>query len=426
MLRLKRLSTQIYLTMLAALIAFVAVTAITWKRALEGPPVREALEISGELLAAALPPATAPDAVQAEAAQKLAQRLGVDLALHAADRHLITRVGEALPPPPEDDRDGGFMGGRFGPAWAVPLPDGRWLIARLRRIGPPRPALRVLLFLGGIALIIGLTAFPIVRGLTRRLEALNDGVERLGQGDLGARVDVAGRDEVARLAASFNRSAARVEELVSAHKMLLANASHELRTPLARIRLGLELVANGGAVEPQRWAALKSDIAELDGLIEELLLLSRLDAIERLDQVVDVDLLGLAAEEAARYPRTDVSGAAVVVKGDPRLLRHMLRNLIDNAVKHGVPPITVRIASAGGEAVLTVGDGGGGVEAELADSLFEPFQRGAHSRGRVKGSGLGLAIVRQIARRHGGTARFVAGAGGRLNAIEVRLRRNAN
>src|SRR6185436_15725783 len=121
-------------------------------------------------------------------------------------------------------------------------------------------ALILAAFLGAIALVVALGALPIVRRLTGRLERLQRGVESLGAGDLRARVKVEGRDEVARLAQSFNQAAARIESLVDAHKLLLANASHELRTPLTRIRLGLELVE----AHPERRQALARDIAELD------------------------------------------------------------------------------------------------------------------------------------------------------------------
>src|SRR6516225_8384643 len=151
---------------------------------------------------------------------------------------------------------------------------------------------------------------------TRRLERLQRGVESLGAGDLTARVKVEGRDEVARLARSFNQAAARIEGLVNAHKMLLANASHELRTPLARIRLGLELVAT----HPERKVELERDIAELDQLVDEILLVSRLDATEQLDVREDVDLSALAAEECARYDDCSVEAKPVMVRGDPMLL----------------------------------------------------------------------------------------------------------
>ena len=158
----------------------------------------------------------------------------------------------------------------------------------------------------------------------------------LGAGELSARVKVEGRDEVARLAASFNNAAARIEELVSAHKMLLANTSHELRTPLSRIRLGIELIqASAG---PARKAALEKDIAELDGLIEQILLSSRLDATKAVEAPEEVDLLALAAEEAARYEQCAAAGVPVFVTGNRGLLQRMVRNLLDNAERHGAPP----------------------------------------------------------------------------------------
>ena len=131
--------------------------------------------------------------------------------------------------------------------------------------------------LGGIALAVALGARPIVRRLTGRLERCSTASSRSAPAISRARVKVEGRDEVARLAQSFNQAAARIESLVDAHKMLLANASHELRTPLARIRLGLELVE----AHPERKAELARDIAELDQLVDEILLVSRLDATER-------------------------------------------------------------------------------------------------------------------------------------------------
>ncbi len=162
----------------------------------------------------------------------------------------------------------------------MPLPDGRWFVARVGS-HHRNPLLMLVLFLGVVALAVGVSAYPVARGLTRRLERLQAGVETLGAGDLAARVEVEGRDEVARLAESFNRAAARIEELVGAHRMLLANASHELRTPLSRIRLGLDLLERAAGPETLK-AELRADIAELDRLIDEILLASRLDAVPAL------------------------------------------------------------------------------------------------------------------------------------------------
>ena len=131
-------------------------------------------------------------------------------------------------------------------------------------------------FCSASLLTVGVAAFPIVRQITRRLERLQRGVESLGAGDLEARVAVEGHDEVAQLAESFNRAAGQIELLVQGHKALLANASHELRTPLARIRLAVELMKS--SADPKLKLGLEQDIAELDWLVDEILLASRLDA----------------------------------------------------------------------------------------------------------------------------------------------------
>jgi signal transduction histidine kinase len=276
--------------------------------------------------------------------------------------------------------------------------------------------LGILAFLGLIALVVAICAYPLARRLTGRLERLQAGVESLGAGELSARVKVEGRDEVARLAESFNRSAARIEELVSAHKMLLANTSHELRTPLSRIRLGVELMKE--TADPKRSADLQKDIAELDALIEQILLSSRLDATEQIETPEQIDLLALAAEEAARYERCSVAGNPVIVTGNRALLQRMVRNLLDNAERHGVLPIEIDVRSEGDRAVITVADQGPGVDPGDRDRIFTPFYRGATSR--ATGAGLGLALVRQIARRHGGDAVW-AGLADRPSAARVSL-----
>jgi len=235
-------------------------------------------------------------------------------------------------------------------------------------------------------------------------------------GDLTARVPVEGNDEVAQLAHSFNRAAERIEALVGAHKTLLANASHELRTPLARIRMATELMKE--SADPKRKAGLDQDIAEIDLLIDEILLASRLDAVAELDVTEAVDLLALAAEECARYGDVQLDGESVVVHGDPRLLRRLLRNLLENAQRHGRPPTEVRIARAPDIVQISVSDAGAAIPVEQRPRLFEPFYRRAG--GANVGAGLGLALVRQIARHHGGNVDFVATAENR-NSFVVSL-----
>jgi signal transduction histidine kinase len=410
---MKRLYQKIYLTIIASLLLVVLVAGGVWRLGGDHMPVAQAFEMAGELAAAALPPADAPQAAQQSAVERLAHRLRIDLALFDARMRPIAQFGEPLLPPPRRFQTGGWLMGPRGPAWSFHLPDGRWIVARAP-IHHANPAVGLVLFLGGIALAVAIGAYPVVRGLTRRLERLQTGVETLGAGQLSARVEVGGRDEVARLAASFNRAAARIEDLVGAHRMLLANASHELRTPLSRLRLGLELYEQ--RPDSKLKAELARDIAELDLLIDEILLASRLDAAPAL-QTESIDLLGLAAEECAHYDDCTLAGDPMTIHGDARLLRRLIRNLLDNARRHGAPPVTVSLARQGGQAILEVADGGAGIPEAERDQIFTPFHRVG---GDSKGAGLGLALVRQIARLHGGDA-IVAPRPGQPSCFRVSL-----
>jgi signal transduction histidine kinase len=158
--------------------------------------------------------------------------------------------------------------------------------------------------------------------------------------------------------------------------------------------------------DPRRKAELEQDIAELDQLIDEILLASRLDALNAGEAREEVDLLALAAEECARYEQCTLDGDSVTLRGEPRLLRRMVRNLLENARRHGAPPIEVSVRRVEGEAELRVRDAGPGVPEAEREKVFEPFYRYAGSSS--VGAGLGLALVRRIARRHGGEVRAVA------------------
>ena len=278
----------------------------------------------------------------------------------------------------------------IGPRWPASLPIGAY----------HRLSIHVVTMF--MALLVGIVAFPIVRQISRRLERLQRGVESLGAGDLSARVTVEGRDEVARLATAFNHAATRIEQLVGAHKALLANASHELRTPLTRIRLAVELMKD--RADAKQRSGLQQDIAELDRLVDEILLASRLDAVPDAAAIEELDLLALAAEECARYDEAQLEGTPVIIRADPRLVRRVLRNLLENGRRHGAPPTQVRITRETAAAVITVWDNGRGVPQSEFEAVFRPFYRPRGSDGGA-GAGLGLALVRQIGRRHGGEAR---------------------
>ena len=397
---MKRLYVQIYLTIVASLLLVVHTAGLLWHFLAGVPPFGQPFEIAGEVLAELVPAANAPISEQQQAIERWAQRLNADLALYGRANEPLAAAGRPLPAPSRGSQSGGWLRTPAGPAVSIRLPDGRWLVARLPAQRRPS-ALVIALFLGSIALVVALGALPVVRRLTGRLERLQHGVESLGAGDLRARVKVEGRDEVARLAQSFNHAAGRIESLVDSHKVLLAHASHELRTPLTRIRLGLELVD----AAPERKRELEKNIAELDQLVDEILLASRLDATERLDVCDQIDLAALAAEECARYDDCSVEGKAVMVEGDPVLLRRMIRNLVENAKLHGKPPIEVSVGSQNDQAVLNVADLGPVIAEEARERLFSAFYR-VPGKGGAKGSGLGLALVRQIARRHAGEVTY--------------------
>jgi signal transduction histidine kinase len=405
-----RLYFRFYAAILIILLLFSLATMQVWRRS--GGPLERSNVTLSRVMQNVLAPPDAPPAQQQAALENVAKGLNAHMTLYTRDWKTLAVVGDQIPA--RHWRQRGITGPP--PESFVRLPDGRKLLSS-EPLGFARPKGMLNNALMLLALGIGIAAYPLVRGLTKRLERLQDGVESLAAGDLKARVRVEGKDEVARLAVSFNRAADHIEQLVGAHKTLLANASHELRTPLARIRLALELIKDG--VEPKRRAGLEQDIAELNDLLDEILLASRLGAVVDNTAFEEIDLLALAAEECARYDEAVLDGESAVMQGDPRLLRRLLRNLLENAHRHGVPPVNVRIACEAGIATLTVWDDGPGIPEVEFERVFEPFYRRRNTRDN-SGAGLGLALVRQIARRHGGEARCALMADGR-GSFEITL-----
>ena len=401
---MKRLHLKLYLAVVGTLVVFMIAAAFIWhyfgpRRAIWG--VEGTAGVAAKLFGQQPPTAAQEEAMIAAMAGQLRAEVGI-----CADAGSGARSSGAVFLCAIDHiRHEGWQVTRRGPTYARALADGRWLVIhpRHRLI---LHGLHVGLLLLSVAVALALIIYPITRGITARLARLKASVRELGEGNLGARVAVEGRDEVAALARSFNESAERVETLVRAHKMLLANCSHELRTPLARIRMAIEKL--GGTDSPAS-AEMARSIAELDALIGEMLLASRLDAMSRPERQEDVDLLALVAEEAAHFGR-EVTGQALCVTGDPNLLRRMVRNLLDNAERHagGVTRIEVRreaqARAAPGKVQLLVEDRGPGVAPEEREKIFEPFYRAARELPEVRGTGLGLSIVRQVARAHGGEA----------------------
>ena len=406
----RRLFLQLYLTMLGIVVLFGVLAALVWWLSHDEPPDAELRRGIAALVTEALPPPEAPPAALDAALVRLGREIDGRISVFGSEGQLLASVGKPLPAPKERPTGWRARGSR---AFAVPVADGRLVLFRPERGLPRVPAIGFLAALAILALAVAIGAWPLARRLARRLERLQTRVEALGAGDLGTRVDVEGKDEIAALARSFNRAAERIQALVDAQRDTLAAASHDLRSPLARIRMAVELQAENG--DPALRARVERDVEELDELIEEILLASRLGTLERPTHRERVDLQALAAEEAARAGAA-FEGAPVTVAGEGRLLARLIRNLLENAARHAPGcPALVALEVRAGRALLRVCDRGPGMPESERERVFEPFYRrpgkGAEGDG-VSGVGLGLSLVRQIARRHGGEALCLAREGG--------------
>jgi signal transduction histidine kinase len=447
---MKSLYIRIYLTLVALLLAFAFGSAWLFQRHIEEErgnvetAAGERLNAMAGLLKLALPPATAPREDQAAVFVDWGQRLRMPLALEdAAGKRIGTtqmflrraddpgaiivsaNLGDGrslemvrtVRPPNMPAGASGPSGPVLPPGARPPrLDEGPWTGPWIHRpVSPGAPGvstLAVVLLLLFVGVAVG--AYPVVRRLTRRLEALKRGVEKFGAGHLGHRVDGSGHDEVAALATSFNQAADRIETLLRSHQTLLANASHELRSPLARLKMAFAMLDDAAPAQRERLAEeIDINIAELDALVEEVLLASRLEAGSSVGETQPVELLALGAEEAARAEVAfEPEAAAARVQGQERLLRRALRNLLDNARRYGGPDVELALRSVAGGYEFIVADRGPGVPTDLRERIFEPFYRLPGHAEMAGGVGLGLSLVKQIAERHGGSVRCLAREGG--------------
>jgi two-component system OmpR family sensor kinase len=411
---MNRLYLQIYGVVLAVILIFAILMAGAFWLFDDDPGERNWLQQMQAFAEAVIPPTDAPPERLDRFARAIAEPFEVDLTIYDASGGVLVRRGRRVPAPPATGGSQWIRRRRGHGAIALALSDGRWIVVEGDRGRRPIPHLFAAIAM--LTLATGLAVYPLVRRLTRRLEVLKEHVEALGDGRLDERVPVEGSDEIAKLAGVFNRTADRIERLVADKTRLLANTSHELRTPLARVRMAIALLHDNP--RPELLTRIDRDIEELDELIGELLVASRLEAPEQQDEREPVDLLALAAEEAARLEGVEVRGVSRSVHGNPRLLRRLVRNLLENALRHGEIPVEVEVngeAEAGEEPSwvrLVVADRGPGIPESERERIFEPFYRPEGQASSDGGIGLGLALVRQIAERHAGRVRCESRAGG--------------
>jgi two-component system sensor histidine kinase MprB len=260
---------------------------------------------------------------------------------------------------------------------------------------------------GGIAIAaaLGLLVARAALAPVRRLTAATENVTETG--DLSQRIDATGRDELTRLATSFNAMLAALEESTRAQRQLVADASHELRTPLTSLRTNIEVLASERQLPPGERERLLNDVIEQLGemttLIAELIDLARGAQHTAEPEEVRLDLVAADAVERARRNRPSVEFVTdlheSVVHGVPSTIERAVANLLDNAAKWSPEGRDVEVGVRDG--TVTVRDHGPGIDEEDLPYVFDRFYRARSARG-LPGSGLGLAIVRQVAEAHGG------------------------
>lgn len=404
-----KLYRQIYLGFLGIAL-FCLIVAFFLAKVFGDRPMKPPPPLAAGLSLLVEPMLALPDAELSETLAELSHKLRSDLTVYGADGKKKAWSDKQRGPETVFANEFGWIRTNGDMGVASPLRNGNTVIAwRPERPEPPwigRFGVWMALFL----ILVAIGCFPLARRLTRRLERLQQAVDTWGEGDLSVRATPQGHDEVAQLSVSFNRAADRIERLVGAQRLLLAKTSHEFRTPLSRIRMALQLLEDR-ANDPtltRHFQSISQDTEEIDNMVGDILLISRLESkVEELPTEC-VDLFSIAQDEGAHFG-VPVFGRECKIRGQSRLLRRLIRNLLDNAVHYGEgKDVRLSVEKSGGMVKLKVTDRGPGIVPEEREIVFEPFFRGTQQTGQTRGTGLGLTVVRDIARFHGGRVEVTA------------------
>jgi len=277
---------------------------------------------------------------------------------------------------------------------------------------PPTRAVLVVLF---VLFVVGIASLLTGRALAGPLRRLSAAAKAFGEGQLDARSGLDRADELGAVGRAFDDMANRVVATLEAHRELLANVSHELRTPLARMRVALDLAAEGDhAMAREALSEIGEDVAELERVVSDVLAAARLEKGALPLRPESTDVLSLLEKAAAKFRTShpehhldveapDLDGA---LRADPALLRRALDNVLDNAAKYTTPsagPIVLHAEASTDGVEFEVRDPGIGIAAEDLPHVFTPFFRGDRSRTRATGgAGLGLALAKRIVDAHEG------------------------
>ena len=292
------------------------------------------------------------------------------------------------------------------------------------------------LVLAAVLAVAGLGGWFLASRSLKPIDELVTELSQIESRNLGERLAVGTEgDEVHRLRQALNRMLERLERAFEGLRNFTADAAHELRTPLSVLRCQLEVALNKPRSHDDEHVALSEvlqQVAELSTLVQNLLLLARMDAEDQLPTPAPVDIeeiLGQVAEPFGML--ADHKGVALALEcdapgrvgGDAVLLRRLFGNLLDNAIRHTPPGgcVTVRAKRLGGACSVDIGDTGAGIKPEALEHIFDRFYRADEARSRSEGgAGLGLSIVQRVVELHGGTIR-VESQPGRGTTVHVSL-----
>jgi two-component system OmpR family sensor kinase len=441
--RPSRLVLRIYVVMLLAIAVVVAVLVVTRPK-MTPPPPPVSLEAVGQTV---LQLRDDPRALKAEL-ERVKRENHLDVTLYGPEGKLIASAVETPPPPASTEElqrpHLHFRG--MGPPRSPPSPslwpgdrlsrpeppsgprgrmvvvplsaEGDHIIVQFERPRPPRPDTRLDIII--VLICLALASLVLARMIARPLHHISRAARAFGAGDLTARSRLTRQDELGELSGTFDEMAERITQLLGAQRELLASISHELRTPLSRIRVALDLAAEGDAASAhQSLRDIAEDLGELEELVNDVLAMARLEvpaggpkAIPPLRKeevsaraVADRALARFTSHHPARPLELHLSDEPLLVQGDPNLLRRVLENVLDNAHKYSAPTVPIRVGldGEGDDAVFTVTDRGQGIGPDDLPYVFEPFFRADRSRTRGTGGvGLGLALSKRIVDAHGG------------------------
>lgn len=294
----------------------------------------------------------------------------------------------------------------------------------------------ILVILGAAAIAMAVLSYVLASQMTNPINALARAMHEIGSERLNRRLRWTGRkDEIGNLAQSFDDLLARLEEAFARERQFISDASHELKTPLTSINANAQMLARWGdkdeAVRKESLQTIIDESTSLAGMVSGMLTLAKADSGDAIPKE-PLSLAAIAKDAAnSATPRArdkgltlnfDAGGESPIVEGDGALIRQMITNLIDNAIKFTPDgSVTVRVRANGSKGIVEVQDTGPGIDREELSHVFNRFYRADKSRSRqVPGTGLGLAIVRSIARIHGGTVEAERPeAGGTLFRIEL-------